>query len=108
MRQNRRRRPPRGGPMTSRLLGFLGIGLGSLVLTACSSVRTTQSGAVGVDWQQTMFVSSAQVNQVAAQEYSKTISEVQKKGTLDRDPAEVQRVRAIAGRLISQTGAFRP
>jgi predicted Zn-dependent protease len=94
--------------MASRLLGFLGVGVVGLALTACSSVRTTQSGAVGVDRQQTMFVSSAQVNQAAAQEYSKTISEAQKKSTLDRDPAEVQRVRAIAGRLIAQTGAFRP
>ena len=94
--------------MASRLLGFLGIGVVGLTLAACSSVRTTQSGAVGVDRQQTMFVSSAQVNQAAAQEYSKTVGEAQKKGTLDRDPAEVQRVRAIAGRLIAQTGVFRP
>ena len=65
--------------MASRLLGFLGIGVVGLALTACSSVRTTQSGAVGVDRQQTMLVSSAQVNQAAAQEYSKTIAEAQKK-----------------------------
>ena len=94
--------------MASRLLGFLAIGVAALALSGCSSVRTTQAGAVGVDRQQTMFVSSAEVNQAAAQQYSKTISEAQKKGALDRDPAEVQRVRAIAGRLIQQTGAFRP
>jgi predicted Zn-dependent protease len=94
--------------MASRLCSFLAVGVAALALTACGSVRTTQSGAVGVERQQTMLVSSAEINQAAAQQYSKTISEAQKKGALDRESAEVQRVRTIAARLIPQTGVFRP
>ena len=76
-------------------------------LAGCSTVRTTQAGAVGVDRSQAMLVSSAEVDKAASQEYAKTIAAARQKGLLDRDPAQVQRVRTIANRLIVQTGAFR-
>src|SRR5215470_9898925 len=78
-----------------------------LAVAACATVKTTQSGVVGVERQQSMLVSSSEVDQAASQEYSKTIGEARKKGQLDRDPAQVQRVRTVANRLIGQTGAFR-
>jgi predicted Zn-dependent protease len=77
------------------------------VLAGCKSVETTQPGAVGVERKQTMLVSSDTVNRSAAKAYSQVIGEAQKKGQLNKDTVQLQRVRAIATRLIPQTGAFR-
>jgi predicted Zn-dependent protease len=77
------------------------------LLAACQSVSTTQPGAVGVERRQSMLISSDTVNRSAAKAYSQVMAEAQKKGQLNRDAAQVQRVRAIADRLIPQTGAFR-
>ena len=78
-----------------------------LALAGCETVATTQPGAVGIDRKQTMLVSSAEVDQAAAQEYRKVISAAQQKGTLDRNAQHVQRVRTIMNRMIPQTGALR-
>ena len=78
-----------------------------LSLGACQTVSTTQPGAVGVERKQNMLVSSEQVNQSAAKAYQQVLSEAQAKGQLNRDPALLARVRAVAQRLIPQTGAFR-
>lgn len=80
----------------------------ALVLTACETVSTTQPGTVGVDRQQTMLVSEKEVEQAAVGEYKKFIAQAQQKGVLDRNQQYVQRVRAVANRLIPHTGAFRP
>ena len=82
--------------------------LAVLLLAACQSVETTRPGAVGVERKQNMLVSSDTVNRSASDAYRKTIAEAQQKGQLNRDAAQVARVRAIANRLIPQTGAFRP
>lgn len=79
----------------------------TLMLAACQTVQTTQSGAVGVDRKQSMMLSSAEVNRASEQAYQKTLQEAAQKGALNRNPAQVQRVRAVAGRLIPVTGAFR-
>ena len=79
----------------------------SLLLAGCQSVNTTQPGVVGVDRKQNMLVSSATVNRSAEKAYAQVLADAQKKGQLNRDTAQLQRVRAIAGRLIPQTGAFR-
>ena len=91
--------------MFPRFFKRLVVGAAIFAVTGCA--QTTQSGAVGVDRQQALLVSSKQVDQAAAQQYAKMIGEAQKKGLLDRDPAQVQRVRTIATRLIAQTGVFR-
>lgn len=83
------------------------IALLTLSLVACESVSTTQPGTVGIARQQTMMVSSQEVNQAAASEYQKVLAAARQKGVLDRDAALVQRVRNVAARLIPQTGAFR-
>ena len=76
-------------------------------LAGCQSINTTQPGAVGVDRQQNMLVSSATINRSAEKAYAQVLAEAQKKGQLNRDAGQLQRVRAIADRLIPQTGAFR-
>lgn len=83
------------------------IALASATLVACASVHTTQPGAVGVDRTQTMLASAAEVNAQAAAAYQKTLQEAQKAGKLNRDAAQLRRVRAISQRLIAASGAFR-
>lgn len=79
-----------------------------LSLSACETVQTTQAGVVGVDRKQMMAVSSEQIDQASDQAYEKLIAQERSKGTLNSNQAQVSRVRAIASRLIAQTGAFRP
>ena len=54
-----------------------------------------------------MLVSSAQLDQMAAQSYAKLLSEAGHKGTLNRDAALLQRVRAVASRIEPHTAVFR-
>lgn len=75
---------------------------------ACTPVHTTSAGAVGVDRQQNMLVSSAEVNRSAEKAYARTIQEARAKNMLNRDPAQVRRVRGISARLTAVTGVFRP
>jgi predicted Zn-dependent protease len=79
-----------------------------LTLVACETVQTTQSGVVGVDRQQRMAVSSQEIEQAATKQYAELMAEERKKGNLNRNPAQVERVRAIANRLIPQVTVFRP
>ncbi len=92
-------------PLSGYRLALLIFGL--LTLASCKTVQTTQAGAVGVDRKQAMLLSSAQVNRGAEQAYQQTIKEAARKGTLNRNPAQVSRVRAVASRVIPVTGAFR-
>jgi predicted Zn-dependent protease len=73
----------------------------------CETVDTTKAGAVGVERHQRMAVSSEEVNAGAEKAYAQMMGEAQKKGALDRDAAQVARIKAIVGRLIPQTTAFR-
>ncbi len=78
-----------------------------LTLSACETVQTTQGGVVGVDRSQRMALSAQQLDQAAAKQYGELIAEEKKKNSVNRDPAQVARVRAISNRLIAQTPAFR-
>ncbi len=78
-----------------------------LAIGACATVQTTRPGVVGVEREQTMLASAESVNGQAEAAYRQTLQEAQKQGRLNRNPAEVARVRAIAARLIAATGAFR-
>jgi len=82
----------------------------SCVLGACTTVQTTQGGEVGVNRKQTMtsLITSEQIEKEAAQEYAQVLAQAQKKGLLNQNPQQVQRVRAVAARLIPQVGVFRP
>ncbi len=77
----------------------------SLALAGCRS--TTQPGAIGVERKQALLVSSGEVNNAAAQSYRKIVADASRKGLLNRNPQEVERVRAVAKRLIPATAAFR-
>lgn len=79
--------------------------LGAIVLGGCAS--TTKPGTVGVDRQQMLLVSSADVDQAAALSYRKITADASRKGLLNQNPQQVARVREIARRLIAQTGTFR-
>jgi len=78
-------------------------------LAACQTVQTTEGGVVGVERRQTMssLISASQIDQSAAEAYGQVISEAGKKNQLDRDSAQVERVRGVAKRLIPNTAAFR-
>lgn len=82
--------------------------LATLALASCQTVQTTQPGAVGVERQQSMLLSSAQVDKSAAQAYQQEMKKAAGKKALNRDPGQVARVRVIALRLINVTAAFRP
>lgn len=84
-----------------------GLGLLAFVLMGCQTVQTTQPGTVGITRQQSMAVSSQQINQASAQSYNKMLQEAARKKTLNPDPAMLARVQAIAKRLIAQTSVFR-
>ena len=79
----------------------------ALVLSGCQTVDTTKSGVVGVDRDQRMMVSEQEVNAGAEKAYAQMMAEAQKKGVLDKDPAQVARIQAITRRLIPQTTTFR-
>jgi len=88
---------------------WFGLFAAMVVLTACETVQTTQGGLVGVERRQTMssLISASQIDQSAAEAYGKVISEAGKKNQLNRDSAQVARVRGVANRLIPSTAAFR-
>ena len=73
----------------------------------CETVDTTKSGAVGVERQQRMAVSSEEVNAGSEKAYAQMMAQAQQKGVLDKDPAQVARIKAIVGRLIPATTTFR-
>ena len=78
------------------------------VSSGCAPTRTTSTGAVGVEREQTMLVSSVEVNRSAEKAYAQTLQEARAKNRLNRDPVQLRRVRTIAERLIPATAAFRP
>ena len=89
-------------------IGLFGVAIcAALSLAACQTVQTTQAGAVGVDRTQSFMVSAAAVNSSAVKAYQQVMADAQKKGQLNRDPAQLERVRAIASRLIANVNAFR-
>ena len=78
-------------------------------LTACQSVKTTSSGAVGVERKQRMFrgLSTQQVDASAVAAYKEELGKAQQKNALNTNQAQLTRLRGIANRLIPHTGVFR-
>jgi predicted Zn-dependent protease len=86
-----------------RSLALLFVAL--LPLSGCET--TTAGGAVGVDRKQLMLVSSAQMNQIAAQTYTKLVADGTTAGAINKNTAQLTRVRGVARRIAPQTGIFR-
>lgn len=89
------------------LQGLLPAMIAAGVVTACQTVQTTQGGAVGIERRQMMMVSSKEMEQASSQSYHQILQQAGQKNALNRDKAQVERVRAVARRLIPATGAFR-
>jgi predicted Zn-dependent protease len=75
--------------------------------TTASCQSTTSGGVVGAERKQLLLVSSAELDKMAVQAYTKLQADSKKKGTLNTDAALTNRVRAIANRITPQTRAFR-
>ncbi len=92
-------------------IGFLR-GVSAILLLAgltvgCATTRTTAGGTVGVEREQTMLVSSAEINRSAARVYQEAMRDAYSRNRLNRNPQQVERVRFVANRLIPVTAAFR-
>lgn len=81
---------------------------GALTLVSCQTVQTTQSGAVGVSREQRMAVPAEALEQAAREQYGALMAQERQKGALNRNPSQVERVRAVANRIVPQTTIFRP
>lgn len=90
---------------TLRTIAALGLCATLLPLGGCET--TTSAGIGGAERKQLLLVSSQQLDEMATQAYAKLLAEAAQKGTLNRDTAMLQRVRAIASRIEPQTGVFR-
>jgi len=77
-------------------------------LLACETVNTTHGGAIGLNRPQRMLISSQEMVQAANTEYAQLIQQARQKGELNRNPAQLARIRSISERLIPQTTVFGP
>src|SRR5690606_41801540 len=75
-----------------------------LLLASCESVQTTQGGDVGVNRSQYMFsgLSSAEVDQMAAESYQQMLDEARSENLLNTDTAMLRRLRRIADELVKE------
>lgn len=89
----------------TKALAVVALALSLATLVGCQT--TTAGGAVGADRPQLLLVSSKELEQMGAQSYAKLLADAARQGTLNRDGAMLQRVRAIAGRIEPQTRVFR-
>ena len=89
-----------------RVLTFLASCALALV-AGCETVQTTEPGAVGIEREQKMLVSSEEVDKAAEQAYQQELAKARKQGKLDKSDAMVTRVRNVSDRLIQQVGVFR-
>ncbi|HEU0199360.1 MAG TPA: M48 family metallopeptidase [Burkholderiaceae bacterium] len=93
---------------TSRRFAWIAFSL-SLAIVGCQTVQTTRGGVVGVDRPQRMstLVSPQEVAAAATEQYQQIAAAAAKKGALNPDAGQTERVRAIAQRLIPHTAVFR-
>lgn len=101
--------PTSPGSVLRRHLCRVGLVLTVGISAACSTVKTTEPGTVGIDRTQYMspLVSERQLEQGSLQAYTQVIGEARSKGALNVDARQTERVRTIAKRLIQHVGVFR-
>lgn len=80
--------------------------LSSFLILSCAT--STEEGAVGVNRKQYLSgVSSERILEESEKGYAQTKADAQKKGLLDKNPAQAQRVSVISKKLIPFTPIFR-
>jgi len=77
----------------------------SILFSACST--TTQKGTVGVEREQLMFVSSADMVKNSHKAYASVLSQAKKENKLNVDKHNTKRIKDISKKLIKQTPIFR-
>src|SRR5687767_873079 len=89
---------------------LLAAALATGVAAGCSTVQTTEGGAIGIDRKQRMssLVSEEELDAGAIKAYTEVLTKEKAEGDLNADPKMTARVQAIARRIIPQTGVFRP
>ncbi len=91
--------------ISSRPLVVLFIFLSGLLSGGCAT--TTSGGSVGSDRSQLMLISSQQLDQMAAETYTKMKVDASSKRILNQDRTMLGRLTKIAGRIQPQTRVFR-
>ena len=82
--------------------------LAATLTTQLSSCATTTRDSVsGVNRSQFLLLPASYVTNMSSQTYTQTLTNAKKKPTLNADNSELERVRSISSRLISQVGVFR-
>lgn len=82
--------------------------IAAVLATQVSGCATTTSDSVaGVNRSQFLLLPASYVTDMSSQAYSETLTTAKSKQTLNADKAELDRVRKISNRLISQVGVFR-
>jgi len=81
------------------------VGAVMVALVACTS--TTQQGATGINRQQLLLISSAEVDALSLQTYQGELKKARDKKALNTDRANLERIRVIADRLIPHVTVFR-
>lgn len=94
--------------MMKRSMIWMMAGVLVALLPACQSQRAQLpvGPRVGPMPSRELTVSPAQLQQGAAEAYTRLIAQASKEGVLDRDPAMNARLRAIVSRLIGASGAL--
>jgi len=75
-------------------------------LTGCTTTSTKQ-GTVGIEREQLLLISPAQMNEGGKQAYAAVLKEAKNTKTLNNSSHLVKRVRRIANRIIPQTAVYR-
>lgn len=91
--------------MPSLSLRTFAVGAVMVALVACTS--TTQQGATGINRQQLLLISSAEVDALSLQTYQGELKKARDKKALNTDRANLERIRVIADRLIPHVTVFR-
>jgi len=90
---------------SSRIMRGLAAGLFVCIFAGCAT--STAPGAIGVDRQQLMLVSSEQMNQMAEQAYEEMKAGASQEGILNTDRNLLNRVREVGARIEPHTAVFR-
>jgi predicted Zn-dependent protease len=77
------------------------------LLAGCAPVKTTQSGAIGVERQQYMMVSAQEAESMALTAYGDILQKARTQGKLNTDSRQLERLRKIGLRIVPHVGVFR-